>query len=43
VIVKRIVEAYGGTISIDSAPDVGTTVTVTIPAGDVPEVQAGAA
>ena len=40
VIVKRIVEEHGGTISIVSTPGVGTTVTVTIPAGDTPEVQA---
>ena len=31
VIVKRIIEEHGGTISIISTPDVGTTVTVTIP------------
>jgi PAS domain S-box-containing protein len=31
VIVKRIVEEHGGTISIVSTPEVGTTVTVTIP------------
>ena len=40
VIVKRIVEEHGGTISIESTPDAGTTVTVTIPAGDPPEVHA---
>ncbi len=39
VIVKRIVEEHGGTISIISIPDVGTTVTVMIPTGDTPEVQ----
>jgi PAS domain S-box-containing protein len=43
VIVKQIVEEHGGTIAIVSTPDVGTTVTVTIPAGDTPEIQAGAA
>ncbi len=42
VIVKRIVEEHGGTISIVSSPDMGTTVTVTIPAGITP-VQADAA
>ncbi len=40
VIVKRIVEEHGGTITIDSTPDVGTTVTVTIPAGDPPPAHA---
>lgn len=39
VIVKRIVEAHGGTISISSSPDVGTTVTVRIPAGDVAGIE----
>ena len=43
VIVKWIVEEHGGAISISSTPDVGTTVTVTIPAGDTGEVQADAA
>jgi PAS domain S-box-containing protein len=37
VIVKRIVEEHGGTISIASAPGVGTTVTVRIPAAGRPE------
>jgi PAS domain S-box-containing protein len=39
-IVKRIVEEHGGTITIDSTPDVGTTVTVAIPTGETPEAQA---
>ncbi len=43
VIVKRIVEEHGGTISIASTLDVGTTVTVRIPAGDPAEVQVDAA
>ncbi len=43
VIVKRIVEEHGGTISIVSILDVGTTVTVRIPAGDTPELGADAA
>jgi PAS domain S-box-containing protein len=43
VIVKRIVEEHGGTIAVLSAPDVGTTVTVRIPAEDTAETQAGAA
>jgi PAS domain S-box-containing protein len=33
VIVKRIVEEHGGTVSIRSTPDVGTTVTIRIQAG----------
>lgn len=33
VIVKGIVEGHGGTVSIASTPGVGTTVTVTLPAG----------
>ncbi len=44
VIVKRIVEEHGGTISVHSVPDVGTTVTVRIPADDdTPEARVGAA
>ncbi len=43
VIVKRIVEEHGGTVSIVSAADQGTTVTVTIPAGDPPRGHADAA
>jgi PAS domain S-box-containing protein len=44
VIVKRIVDEHGGTISIVSTPNVGTTVTVTIPVGEPPEeVQADVA
>ena len=42
VIVKRIVEEHGGTISLVSALDVGTTVTLRIPAMP-PEVRADAA
>lgn len=43
VIVKRIVEEHGGTISIDSATDVGTAVTIRIPAEDISELRVGAA
>jgi PAS domain S-box-containing protein len=43
VIVKQIVEEHGGSIEIASAPHEGTVVTVTIPAGDLPETEAGAA
>jgi PAS domain S-box-containing protein len=43
VIVKRIVEEHGGTIAIESVPDVGTTVTVRVPVGEPPEADAGAA
>jgi PAS domain S-box-containing protein len=32
VIVKNIVEGHGGSIRLDSTPDIGTTVTMTIPA-----------
>lgn len=35
-IVKRIVERYGGTISVQSAPREGTTFEVTLPRGDGP-------
>jgi signal transduction histidine kinase len=31
-IVKKLVDAHDGAISIDSSPDVGTTVTVELPA-----------
>lgn len=43
VIVKRIVEAHGGTVSIASKPDVGTTVTVRLPAGEMAATEVGAA
>ncbi len=43
VIVKQIVEDHGGTISIDSTPDIGTTVTVSIPVGNPPGTHADAA
>ncbi len=43
VIVKRIVEEHGGTISLVSMPGAGTTVTVTIPVGGTPRDQADAA
>jgi PAS domain S-box-containing protein len=42
-IAKQIVEEHGGTVSLVSAPGVGTTATVTIPAGNEPDVSAGAA
>lgn len=41
VIVKRIVEEHGGTISLVSTPDEGTTVTVTIPASEPPGFEEG--
>jgi len=31
-LVKRIIEAHDGKISVDSRPDEGTTVTIDIPA-----------
>jgi PAS domain S-box-containing protein len=43
VIVKQIVEEHGGTISVSSTADVGTTVTIRIPAGNEPDRQLGAA
>jgi len=43
VIVKRIVEEHGGSIAVVSAPDIGTTVTIRIPAEDTPETSVGAA
>lgn len=43
VIVKQIVEEHGGTISVSSTADVGTTVTIRIPAGDAPDRQLDAA
>lgn len=43
VIVKQIVEEHGGTVAIQSASGVGTTVTVRLPAGDAPGSQADAA
>jgi len=42
VIVKRIVEEHGGTISMVSTPGRGTTVTVRIPAGDHRDTSAAA-
>lgn len=42
VIVKRIVEAHGGSVAIVSKQDVGTTVTVRLPAGGG-ELEVGAA
>jgi len=43
VIVKRIVDEHGGTISVASAPQVGTTITVTIPISDTPPASTSAA
>jgi PAS domain S-box-containing protein len=42
-IVKQIVEEHGGTVGIVSTPDVGTTVTVTIPAGEEPDARSDVA
>lgn len=36
-IAARIIELHGGTISIDSAPEKGTTVSVILPLADAPE------
>jgi signal transduction histidine kinase len=33
-VTKRVVEAHGGTISVQSTPSVGTSFTVTVPAAD---------
>ena len=33
-ICRRIAEVHGGDIELESEPDVGTTVTVTLPIGD---------
>lgn len=41
-ICRRIVEAHGGTIRLDTAPGDGTTVTVTLPAGPRRETATGA-
>lgn len=43
VIVKKIVEEHGGTISIASVPEIGTTVTVKVPAEESPMPTADAA
>jgi two-component system sensor kinase FixL len=37
---KRLVELHGGSISVDSTPDVGTTVTVSLPDVATPAVRA---
>jgi signal transduction histidine kinase len=33
-LVKRIVEAHGGSVSVDSQPGEGSTFTIALPAGD---------
>jgi signal transduction histidine kinase len=33
-VTKRVVEAHGGTISVQSTPSVGTSFTVTVPTAD---------